>query len=111
MELPAYRRVFPSRLEVAKGLRSLVRRDVNMYVNFTGGEPHYNYAQQFQDAFRDVDFRGLLKVDYYPLTNHIITQADDQRTIVANISGWAAGLPGMALPVEEHEPVRTSQTA
>ncbi|MEO8216229.1 MAG: hypothetical protein ABI718_04015 [Acidobacteriota bacterium] len=92
LELPAYRRVFPSRKEVASGLQRLVERGVNMYINFTGGEPHYNYRDQFQDSFRKVNFGGLLRVDFYPGTNHIITQAADQRMIVNNIATWAAGL-------------------
>lgn len=87
-EVPTYTRIFPSREEVARGLTELVNRNVRIYVNFTGGEPHYNYPNQFRDSFRDVPFRDLLTVSYYPPTNHIITQPKYQAEVVANIAGW-----------------------
>ncbi len=86
--VPTYTRVFPPREQVAAGLKKLTMRGVNMYVNFTGGEPQYRYRGQFRASFRDVSFGDLLRVDYYPNTNHIITQAKYQREIVSNITEW-----------------------
>ncbi|MEZ5499022.1 MAG: hypothetical protein R3E77_06300 [Steroidobacteraceae bacterium] len=87
-EVPTYTRVFPPREQVADGLRKLTDRGVAMYVNFTGGEPAYNYESQYRDSFRDVNFRDLLTLDYYPLTNHIITQPQYQTAVVERIAEW-----------------------
>jgi hypothetical protein len=98
LELPDYARVYPSRDEVAAGLRTLVARGVRIYVTFTGGEMRYNYRQQYRDSFPDVPFGDLLNVDYYPRTNHIITQREYQQEIVRGISRWVARI-GEADPV------------
>jgi hypothetical protein len=92
LEIPRYTRVFPPQATVADGLRTLTARGVKMYVNFTGGEANYNYTGQYRDSFRDVNFKDLLRVDYYPQTNHIVTQPDQQRRIVDNISQWVASV-------------------
>lgn len=87
LEVPTFDRT-PPREVVADALRCLVARGVRMYTCFTGGEPDYNYANQYLDSFRDVNFRGLLKLDYYPRANHIITQPDQQRLVIGNIVQW-----------------------
>jgi hypothetical protein len=87
-EVPTYTRRFPPRDQVAEGLRKLVARGVSVFVAFTGGEPEYLYLNQYRQSFRDVDFRNLLRVDYYPEANHIITQLDYQPRIVAGIADW-----------------------
>jgi hypothetical protein len=89
-EIPTYTRVFPPRATIAAGLQKLVARGVRMHVNFTGGEPGYRYQGQYRDSFPDVRFGDLLRVDYYPQTNHIITQPDYQKRVVDNISSWMA---------------------
>jgi hypothetical protein len=89
-EIPTYTRIFPPRETIAAGLQKLVARGVRMHVNFTGGEPGYRYTGQYRASFSDVPFGDLLRVDYYPLTNHIITQPNYQRQVVENISSWMA---------------------
>jgi hypothetical protein len=91
-EVPTYTRIFPPREQVAAGLKKLVGRGVHMYVNFTGGEPLYNYRGQYRDSFRGIGFGDLLNVDYYRETNHIITQPRHQAEVVANIAGWMDGV-------------------
>lgn len=91
-EVPTYTRRFPPRQQVAAGLRKLVARSVGIYVIFTGGEPEYIYGAQYRQSFSDVDFRDLLRVDYYPETNHIITQVDYQLRIVQEMARWISTL-------------------
>lgn len=88
-EIPTYTRVFPPREEVAAGLKKLIEQGVKMSVHFTGGEPDYNYTQQYRDSFRDVKFGDQLDLHYYPDTNHIVTQPAYQAQIVENIVSWA----------------------
>lgn len=91
-EVPTYTRRFPPRDQVAVGLQKLVDRGVGIYVIFTGGEPEYIYDQQYRQSFRDVDFRDLLRVSFYPETNHIITQIDYQQRVVNEIAQWICEL-------------------
>lgn len=93
-EIPTYTRIFPPRDEIAAGLRALVARDVRMHVVFTGGEPHYNYLRQYRDSFPDVPFGDRLQVEYYPETNHIITQPDAQARVVRGITDWVLATAG-----------------
>ena len=92
-EIPTYTRIFPPRALIARGLQKLVARGVRMYVNFTGGEPAYCYQGQYRASFPDVKFGELLRVDYYPQTNHIITQPQYQAQIVQSIASWMAEVP------------------
>lgn len=89
LEVPTFDQP-PAQEVVAAGLRQLVERGVRMYACFTGGEANYNYAGQYRDSFRSVDFRGLLREEYYPQTNHIITQPDQQRLVIDSIVSWVA---------------------
>lgn len=95
-EIPTYTRVFPPRDDVAAGLRGLVERGVRMLVVFTGGEPHYNYREQYRDSLPDVPFGDRLQVEYYPKTNHIITQPDYQERVVGCIADWVARTANVA---------------
>lgn len=90
-EVPTYTRSFPPRDEVAAGLRKLTARGVRLLNIFTGGEPEYVYDAQYRHSFGDVRFGNLLQVSYYPQTNHIITQLDEQARIVGEIADWVTG--------------------
>ncbi len=87
-EMPTYTRIFPPRETVARGLSELASRGVKMQVIFTGGERCYNHQGQFRYSFRDVDFRDYLSVEYFPETNHIITQPAQQCLVVETVSQW-----------------------
>ncbi len=89
VELPSYVRVFPSRESIAAGLAALVQRGVHVQANFPRG-PLYNHRSQFVDSFRDVDFRGLVEVNYYGDANHIVTQPVLQGRIIDGVADWAA---------------------
>ncbi|MDB6059971.1 MAG: hydrolase of the alpha/beta superfamily [Verrucomicrobiaceae bacterium] len=98
LEVPKYSRRVPPREEVTLGLRALVDRGVHLFVIFTGGAPEYIYTGQYRDSFRSVKFRDLLRVDYYPEVNHIITNLDYQQRIVAAIAAWVASIATQKLP-------------
>ncbi len=87
LEVPTFDQP-PPRAKVAEGLKVLVARSVGLFTCFTGGEPHYNYRNQYRDCFRDVDFRDLLELHYYPEANHIITQPRVQVAVISGIVDW-----------------------
>lgn len=80
---------FPERAEVAKDMRRLVRRGCRMLYIYTGGvEEYLNYRGQLEDGFRDVDFEGLLDVEYYPDADHTYTALVHRRRMFACVQTW-----------------------
>jgi hypothetical protein len=91
-EVPTYTRIFPPQSVVARGLTELVSRNVKMQVIFTGGEPLFNYRRQYEDSFKEVPFGDCLTVEYFPETNHIITQPEAQNAMVRAVANWVGQL-------------------
>ncbi len=100
LEVPTFDQP-PPRAQVAQGLKLLTGRGVRLYTCFTGGEPHYNYRNQYRDCFRDVDFGDLLELHYYPEANHIITQPQVQTAVIEGIVDWICRLPSAESGGEE----------
>jgi len=89
VEMPSYIRVFPPREEIADGLKSLVARNIYMYNIFTGGALDvYNHQSQYEKSFNDIDFKGLLDVDYFESLEHIITDPNYQKLIPEKMCRW-----------------------
>lgn len=87
--VPDYVRAFPPRAQVAAGLRSLAARGVQIYAIYTSGmDGHYNHRTQFLRAFRDVDFRGRLTLDYFAESDHTFTELRSQRALVEAVAAW-----------------------
>lgn len=86
---PEYRREFPPREIVANGLRQLIERDVRLFHFFSGGmEAWLNYEEQYEDAFRGIDFSDHLCVLYRPQADHTLTQLDQQVFVIDRITAW-----------------------
>jgi hypothetical protein len=88
-EIPTYLRVFPPRERLARDFRAFVERRVAMYCIWTGGLPEYNYEGQFAAAFSDAKFGSLLREEYMPDANHILTGLHHQKRVVSNAVSWA----------------------
>jgi len=87
--MPNFPQEYPDRNEVAKGLKTLVDRGINIYCIFTGGQSEvFNYQSQFRDSFSEINFNQLLTDEYYPEMNHIITHPDSQKIVRDNICSW-----------------------
>jgi len=72
-------REFPARDRVAENLRVMLRRGVKLCVIHSGAMTLlYNYAEQFRDAFRDVDFGDALRVHYFENADHTFTELAQQ---------------------------------
>lgn len=87
-EVPSYTRQVPPREEVAAGLGKLVARGAHIFAIFTGDAADYIYPGQYRDSFKEVNFGTLLRADYYPGVNHIMTSLPYQTKIVDAIVGW-----------------------
>jgi len=76
---PQYWRDFPPRDRVAQNLRVMLRRGLTLCVIHSGARTMlYNYAEQFRDAFRDVDFGNALTVHYLENADHTFTELAQQ---------------------------------
>lgn len=86
---PEYRRVFPPREVVATDLRTLLQRGVRFFNVFSGGqEEHFNHRGQYRAAFRSVDFRDQLRVEYLPDADHLFTGLDHQQFVAGAAAEW-----------------------
>lgn len=85
-----FRRERPPKEGLERELRRLVRREVRMLQIFTGGlEELCTYRGQFRDAFRSVDFRGLLREEFFAGADHTFTSLEEQRSLEETVVGWA----------------------
>lgn len=86
---PEYRRVFPPRDVVAAELRTLLQRGVRFFNVFSGGQSeHFNYVGQHRAAFRSVDFRDQVRVEYLPDADHLFTGLGHQQFVVGAAAEW-----------------------
>lgn len=86
---PEYRRVFPPRDVVAAEMRTLLQRGVRFFNVFSGGQSeHFNHLGQHRGAFRSVDFRDQLRVEYLPDADHLFTGLDHQQFVVGAAAEW-----------------------
>jgi len=84
-----YAREFPPQEDVAKGLRALVDRGVCLLNVFSGGQPFaYNHHGQYRRSFRDLDFKGLLEVDYLGEADHIFSGLGHQQFVLDRVARW-----------------------
>jgi pimeloyl-ACP methyl ester carboxylesterase len=90
---PVFTREFPSRDQAAADLSDLAARGVHQFFIYSGGhERWYNHAGQFHRTFRDVDFRGRLRVDYFPDADHTFPDLKKQDALITAICDWATGI-------------------
>lgn len=88
--VPDYVREFEPRTVVSEKLQQLVDRGVRMYWVYTSGAGlYYNYATQFYDMFKSVDFKGCVSHRYFGESNHTFTELRSQQQLVAAVTGWA----------------------
>jgi hypothetical protein len=95
-------RVIPPRDELARELRTIASRQVNLLYLFTDGLDFYNHAGQHRNAFKDVPFGDCMTECHLRGADHIITDpALQQRAIDLHVR-WAlatrpAPAPAVAL--------------
>lgn len=82
-------REFPSRDVAAKQLQGLTDRGAKLNFVYTGGVNwYYNYEQQFEDMFADVDFKGNVSIEYYPHMDHVAFLVEDRKELVDALVAW-----------------------
>jgi hypothetical protein len=80
--------VLPKKSAALQEVRGLVDRGVWQMQVFSGSNIGYNYAGQYADSMRDIDFRGLLRVDYAEQSDHTHSRLGERTNLIANIADW-----------------------
>ncbi len=84
----AYR---PSKPEFAFGLRTLVDRGTKILLIYAGsGFEHYNYADQFKDAFKSFGITDQVETAFLQDVDHTATRVSAQKELVTCMEQWAA---------------------
>jgi len=103
-----YVREFPPKEQLVSEMIALVARGVRLHFVYSCGMPqYYNYAGQFMDSFRGVDFQGRVTTEFFAEADHTFTELRNQEALVAAIVRWmqssfptagtsSARLPGVA---------------
>jgi pimeloyl-ACP methyl ester carboxylesterase len=84
----AYR---PLKAEFAFGLRTLINRGTKIFLIYAGsGFEHYNYADQFKDAFKKFGITDRIETAFLLDVDHTATRLAAQTELVACMTQWAA---------------------
>lgn len=79
-----------------RSLEQMIERGVHLMFVFTGGVNHvYNYHNQLYDLLPGFDFRGQLRLEYMPDTDHTVSDGRGRRQLIASLRSWlATAFPG-----------------
>ncbi|PID62268.1 MAG: hypothetical protein CSB44_04015 [Gammaproteobacteria bacterium] len=89
-----------SREQSGQLIEKLASRGVKMHFVFSGGvSGYYNYHGQFDDTFRDFDFRGMVSHRYFPDNDHLNMLQIHRDAVHRDIVDWAVRSFGIASPV------------
>lgn len=84
-----YIRSFPPKKLIMKQLQELIDRGVKIFFIYSGGIPlYYNYADQFFDMFRSVNFKGMIFHRYFKEADHTYTIVSVRQKLKSTISEW-----------------------
>ena len=73
--------------EASRILRVLVRRKVPMHFVYTGGMSNsFNHKSQFQTMFGEIDFEGLVTLNYFPEMGHTQVLEAERRLVIESIA-------------------------
>lgn len=78
----------PSKSGYARGLERLIERNQKMLYIYTGGTGGYSYRNQFRDAFRSIDFRGTLTLEFFEKADHTFTVMHDRDRMKRVLIDW-----------------------
>lgn len=88
-----------SRTLLTSAFNTVTSRGVPLVCVFTGGlEGQHNYRTQILDAFPGVRFGSLLRLEYYPDSDHTFSSARNRARLIGLLCEWcsAAAFPGEA---------------
>lgn len=98
----------PGRAEMRNGLRTLIDREVEALIVYTGGlEWQYNYREQFQDMFPEESVSPRVQVEFLEDADHTFSAEAHKVWIVELATTWIASIDSTRVP----QPVGISEDA
>jgi pimeloyl-ACP methyl ester carboxylesterase len=84
-------REFPPREECLAQLETILARDVELFLVFTGGgmAELYNHPGQFGATFPSLRGHARIRLEFMPLADHTFTLRKQQDAVLASIEAWA----------------------
>jgi pimeloyl-ACP methyl ester carboxylesterase len=81
-------RTFPPRKKIAGELEEMARRGLFILNIYSGKIAGYNYASQYKTMFRDVNFRGRMKLVFYKDADHTFSSISERKKMMDCIFDW-----------------------
>ena len=79
----------PPKTEMDRGLKTLLDRNVELLLVFTGGLAwQYNYAAQFRDTFPQHASNELIRVVYLPKSDHTFSAEQSKTGLIEVVLAW-----------------------
>ena len=77
------------RAEIERAYKAAIDRRLKILMVLTGGMPRlHNYRCQLFDAFPNLRFGNLLKVEYWAATDHVFSHSEDRERLFNRIETW-----------------------
>ena len=84
-----YIREFPPKERLVAEMLALVERGVRLHFVYSSGmREYYNYERQFVDAFRGIDFKGMVTSEFFAEADHTFTELKNQEALIGGIVRW-----------------------
>jgi pimeloyl-ACP methyl ester carboxylesterase len=79
----------PVRNQIEQAFKTAIDRRLKMLMVLTGGmDLQHNYRRQLFDAFPQLRFGDLLKLEYWGDTDHVFSQGADRERLFSRIESW-----------------------
>jgi len=80
--------VLPKKATAVREIRDLLGRRVRQLQVFSGSNNAYNYAEQYVESLRGIDFGNLLRVLYIEKADHTYSILEDRSHLISEIVSW-----------------------
>jgi dienelactone hydrolase len=78
--------------EVRARLEALLARGARLMFVFTGGVNYiYNYRDQLLDLLPGLDWRGQMRLEFMPDTDHLVSDGPSRADLLRAVTDWADG--------------------
>ena len=75
-------------------IRALAHRGTKVGIVHSGESDHFNYAEQFRDAFRGSGIEDAVTFDYFPAMDHTVLDLAAQAAFLDRLEAWTVELDG-----------------
>lgn len=92
----------PVRNQIENAFKTAIDRRLKMLMVLTGGMTlQHNYRRQLFDAFPQLRFGDLLKLEYWGDTDHVFSHGADRERLFSRIESWLNDLRPTAAQAQE----------